>query len=628
MNLESINNKYVIATFKILLPIFIVIFTGISLFTIRYSREENKRQESDMKQTILSYQSNISEKISILTSSNTFVDFIRSGEISRKEQLLDIKILFSNLKDNSIKGMILYTEENIPIFTSGLITGDNVGLKLCYLNDFLNTNLGSCRFQLKIFIDVNNLAIWLSQTNPNIKLCENCYVALLEENGTFGSFKIANSTNIKIPVKLKFSNDINALLIFEALLALLLALVFIIMHRTFKSISNDYIYSPIKNIVEALNENSSIKTDQLKVNEIKFLANSINSFIHNSKNQETLRRKASLGELATQVAHDLRSPIEILKSTRSDLLSLTDNTRTSIQIGINRLEEITEILLGNHKKNSLIQLSNHEEFPEDLLSIIKSIITEKKIEYRNKRIQIIEEFDIPPKDFFSIINRVSLKNILSNMLNNSADSILDNHGTICLNLTSKDGWNIISIKDNGAGIPAHVLENIFSKGYTTKTKGNGLGLSSAFNEIKAVHGNIKVESKVNFGTTFYIYLPQFKRPEKEVIDLNKNIILIDDDKFIRLNWTLYFQNKGIIIKSYTNIDDFLNESQLIDKSSLIYIDSNLGNNVKGEIESEKIYLLGFINIYLSTGYDKNNIEKPYWIKRVCSKNPAEIMDLD
>lgn len=174
MKLDSINSKYVLATFKILSPILVVIFVGLTYFTIRYVREEEKRQKNDMRQTILSYQSHISEKISILTSSNTFVDFIRSGEISRDEQLLDIKILFSNLKDNTIRGITLYTEEGFPIFDTGLSTENFVNLKLCYLNDFLNTKLGSCRFHLKVSIDPEKLAEWLSQTNPNIKSCNEC----------------------------------------------------------------------------------------------------------------------------------------------------------------------------------------------------------------------------------------------------------------------------------------------------------------------------------------------------------------------------------------------------------------------------------------------------------------------
>ena len=56
----------------------------------------------------------------------------------------------------------------------------------------------------------------------------------------------------------------------------------------------------------------------------------------------------------------------------------------------------------------------------------------------------------------------------------------------------------------------------------------------------------------------------------------------------------------------------------------IYIDSNLGDNIKGEIESEKIFNLGFKNLYLATGYGKEFIQKPPWIIEVLSKGPEII----
>ena len=70
-----------------------------------------------------------------------------------------------------------------------------------------------------------------------------------------------------------------------------------------------------------------------------------------------------------------------------------------------------------------------------------------------------------------------------------------------------------------------------------------------------------------------------------------------------------------------SINDFMAASASFDKSSKIYIDSNLGDGIKGEVESEKIFALGFSNLYLATGYEKDSIQKPFWIKEVFSKSP-------
>jgi two-component system, NtrC family, sensor kinase len=68
---------------------------------------------------------------------------------------------------------------------------------------------------------------------------------------------------------------------------------------------------------------------------------------------------------------------------------------------------------------------------------------------------------------------------------------------------------VISVKDNGSGIPRRVLEKIFQPFYTTKPagKGTGLGLSLSFDIVKAHGGEIKVETEEGAGTEFVIQLP-------------------------------------------------------------------------------------------------------------------------
>ncbi|HOV15235.1 MAG TPA: HAMP domain-containing sensor histidine kinase, partial [Spirochaetota bacterium] len=65
----------------------------------------------------------------------------------------------------------------------------------------------------------------------------------------------------------------------------------------------------------------------------------------------------------------------------------------------------------------------------------------------------------------------------------------------------------ISIKDQGIGIPEDMLNKIFDPYFTTNKTGGGLGLATSYSIIKKHEGTISVESKVNIGTTFHIYLP-------------------------------------------------------------------------------------------------------------------------
>lgn len=101
----------------------------------------------------------------------------------------------------------------------------------------------------------------------------------------------------------------------------------------------------------------------------------------------------------------------------------------------------------------------------------------------------------------------------------------------------------------------------------------------------------------------------------------KHHILIDDDEIIHMSWQMEAESKKIKLACFKSVDDFLKASKHFEKNIQIFIDSNLQNDLKGEIESKKIYDLGFKNIILTTGYSKADIEKPAWIKEIVGKRP-------
>ena len=76
--------------------------------------------------------------------------------------------------------------------------------------------------------------------------------------------------------------------------------------------------------------------------------------------------------------------------------------------------------------------------------------------------------------------------------------------------TARQGKSVeVSIADTGCGIPEEHIQQLFDPFFTTKTydKGTGLGLSVSYGIIQNAHGSIKVESKVDTGSTFRVSLP-------------------------------------------------------------------------------------------------------------------------
>ncbi|RMF57153.1 MAG: PAS domain-containing sensor histidine kinase, partial [Calditrichaeota bacterium] len=98
----------------------------------------------------------------------------------------------------------------------------------------------------------------------------------------------------------------------------------------------------------------------------------------------------------------------------------------------------------------------------------------------------------------------------------------------------------ITIADEGIGIPENIIDKIFDPYFTTKQAGSGLGLATTYSIIKKHQGHIEVESKVNEGTRFYIYLlavkkqVQEKKAEPQSVQRgDARILVMDDDPMVR-----------------------------------------------------------------------------------------------
>ncbi len=101
----------------------------------------------------------------------------------------------------------------------------------------------------------------------------------------------------------------------------------------------------------------------------------------------------------------------------------------------------------------------------------------------------------------------------------------------------------ISIKDTGCGIPEELLTKIFDPYFTTKPKGSGIGLATAYSVIKRHGGVIEVESDVDFGTSVFVYLPASPGVEvsariddsgETLIPGTGRVLLMDDEEDIRV----------------------------------------------------------------------------------------------
>jgi FixJ family two-component response regulator len=100
-----------------------------------------------------------------------------------------------------------------------------------------------------------------------------------------------------------------------------------------------------------------------------------------------------------------------------------------------------------------------------------------------------------------------------------------------------------------------------------------------------------------------------------------DLVLIDDDELIRTAWSFAAEDAGKNIAIYSSFDQFINNSNNHSKSTKIYIDSDLGNNIKGEVCAKQLFDKGFHEIYLATGYSKEGFDEMPWIMAFVGKEP-------
>jgi signal transduction histidine kinase len=133
---------------------------------------------------------------------------------------------------------------------------------------------------------------------------------------------------------------------------------------------------------------------------------------------------------------------------------------------------------------------------------------------RRQELKSLVNSDIPP----IWVDQDMILRVLLNLLEN-ATKFTPSGGKIAVNASQQDGWIIVSIEDNGPGIPILERERIFDK--FTRLRGNhrpgGLGIGLAFCKmaVEGHGGEIWVESENNVGTTFFFTLPAATKEQLE-----------------------------------------------------------------------------------------------------------------
>lgn len=218
-----------------------------------------------------------------------------------------------------------------------------------------------------------------------------------------------------------------------------------------------------------------------------------------------------LGQLSAGVAHEIRNPLaavnlnlQILKRNIDDQNPEFSYVKTALQ-GVERISRIVEVTL-NFSRPAVpdIQGLNINALLPATLDLVSSMLKRKDISIDMK---LEDKLPKVPAD------AKQMQQVFINLITNAADSI-ESKGTIKIKTYtekpthhSEGEFVVVSITDNGCGIPPEDLTKIFNPFFTRKADGTGLGLPITQRILHNHNGIIDIESKTGKGTTFYVKLP-------------------------------------------------------------------------------------------------------------------------
>jgi len=226
-------------------------------------------------------------------------------------------------------------------------------------------------------------------------------------------------------------------------------------------------------------------------------------------------REGAWREMAKQVAHEIKNPLTPMKLS---IQYLQHAQRSDPERAAALIERVTKTLIEQIDGLAHIasEFSNFAKMPKarneqlvlnEIVASVYLLFTEHQEPAEEIRLSL------PEHPIVAFADKAQLARVLTNLIKNAQQAIPEGRpGQIGIQLCRQGGTAVISVTDNGNGIPDEVQARVFQPNFTTKSSGMGLGLAMCKDIIEAAGGRIYFETRAGAGTDFFIELPALALP--------------------------------------------------------------------------------------------------------------------
>jgi len=218
-------------------------------------------------------------------------------------------------------------------------------------------------------------------------------------------------------------------------------------------------------------------------------------------------RLAAIGEMASMVGHEIRTPLAVIGNSlyylEKEFLDISGNNSLGKHLGIIN----AQVQSANKIVADILDYARSRELvlERDCINkLIRQTLSVADIP-ANVRVTLALSKDIPP----FLFDKDEMGQVISNIVHNALEAMREG-GTLCVRSALLACGKEIEIHftDTGCGIPKENLERIFDPLFTTKSKGTGLGMAIVKKIVERHKGTIAVESEWGKGTTIIVRCPQ------------------------------------------------------------------------------------------------------------------------